>query len=453
MQVVFKANPKQKQALVLLTDNVTTSLGYGGAAGGGKSFLGVYWIWMMADCYPKTRWFFGRNELKRLKQTTLETFFKMCGEYGIPMSAYNYNAQESVITLKNGSQIFLLDLAYQPSDPLYQRFGSMEFTGGFIDESAEVKASCIDILKTRIGRQLNDKYGLTPKLLETFNPDKGHVYTRFYKPHVNGTLPEYTKFITALPTDEPRLPQDYIEQLRRADEITKQRLLYGNFEYDDDPAILFDRNHLDRLFHVHHEDPDDLWLTVDVARKGDDKTVYGLWHGFQLVEVTSKDKTLITEIIEDVLQLETKHDIPRGQVVIDEDGVGGGVVDNLSGCKGFVNNAKPEQWMRNEQNSINYENRKTQCYYEMARMVAHNRVGVSDTQYQEEIIQELDQVRQRDADKDTKLKITKKEDIKENIGRSPDFADMMAMRFAQKGDPHRMVTDWVYTPRPRNPAY
>jgi hypothetical protein len=42
-------------------------------------------------------------------------------------------------------------------------------------------------------------------------------------------------FIPALATDNKKLPKTYIEQLMRSDEVTKQRLLYGNFEYDDTP--------------------------------------------------------------------------------------------------------------------------------------------------------------------------------------------------------------------------
>nr|DAS94374.1 MAG TPA: Type III restriction enzyme, res subunit [Caudoviricetes sp.]DAW30860.1 MAG TPA: Type III restriction enzyme, res subunit [Caudoviricetes sp.] len=35
----FKASRKQIQALKYLMDNTTTEIGYGGSAGGGKSFL------------------------------------------------------------------------------------------------------------------------------------------------------------------------------------------------------------------------------------------------------------------------------------------------------------------------------------------------------------------------------------------------------------------------------
>jgi hypothetical protein len=55
-----------------------------------------------------------------------------------------------VIKFANGSQILLLDLAYLPSDPLYTRLGSLELTGAFVDEAAEVDERCITILSTRV---------------------------------------------------------------------------------------------------------------------------------------------------------------------------------------------------------------------------------------------------------------------------------------------------------------
>jgi hypothetical protein len=64
----------------------------------------------------------------------------------------------NIIKFLNGSEIMLLDCAFQPSDPLYSRFGSLELTQGFIDESNEVEFSAINILQTRIGRQKNQEY-------------------------------------------------------------------------------------------------------------------------------------------------------------------------------------------------------------------------------------------------------------------------------------------------------
>jgi hypothetical protein len=110
-------------------DKETTEVGYGGAAGGGKSWLGVAWIWFMANRYPGTKWFFGRKELTNLKKTTLATYYKFCMDRKIGKKQQGkLNSKDNYIKFLNGSEILLLDMAYQPSDPMYQRFGSLELT-------------------------------------------------------------------------------------------------------------------------------------------------------------------------------------------------------------------------------------------------------------------------------------------------------------------------------------
>lgn len=56
------------------------------------------------------------------------------------------------------------------------------------------------------------------------------------------------------------------------------------------------------------------------------------------------------------------------------------------------------------------------------------RVECNDISIKEKIIQELKQIKSKDSDKDGKLKIIPKEEVKELIGRSPDFSDTMLMR-------------------------
>ena len=38
-------------------------------------------------------------------------------------------------------------MAYQPSDPMYERFGSLEFTDGALEECGEIRFEAFDILK------------------------------------------------------------------------------------------------------------------------------------------------------------------------------------------------------------------------------------------------------------------------------------------------------------------
>ena len=196
IEINFEPSEKQGIALDHLFDDKTLFIGYGGSAFSGKSYLLCYWITIMCIRYPETYWALGRKELVTLKKTTLLTLFKVFKECNImPDVDYNYNQQSNAICFKNGSIIFLIDMAYKPSDPLYTRFGGLELTGAAIDESAENDYKAIEILFTRLGRKNNHKYGICKKVLETFNPAKNHVYTRYYKPYKEGIQIDEVKSI------------------------------------------------------------------------------------------------------------------------------------------------------------------------------------------------------------------------------------------------------------------
>ena len=95
---------------------------------------------------------------------------KVCKQFGI--INWKKNGQYNYIEFTNDSRIDLLDLKYLPSDPFYERYGSVEFTSGWIEEAGEVNFGAYDTLKSRIGRQLNEKYKIQSKLFVTLNPKK-----------------------------------------------------------------------------------------------------------------------------------------------------------------------------------------------------------------------------------------------------------------------------------------
>lgn len=132
---------------------------------------------------------------------------------GIGDADYKNNSQKNTVTFNNGSIVYFIDLDYKPSDPLFTKLGGLEITGAFVDESNEVSMKALEILSTRIGRKKNKQYGILGKMLQAFNPDKGHVYTNFYEPFVKGTLPDHVKFVPALAIDNPYLDRNYIKNL------------------------------------------------------------------------------------------------------------------------------------------------------------------------------------------------------------------------------------------------
>jgi len=416
---------KQEHAVYYLKDNVTKEILYGGAAGGGKSALGVLWIIEQCQTYPATRWLIGRSKLKTLKETTLNTFFELTSKLKLSKD-YNYNSQTGVITWNNGSEILLKDLYSYPADPNFDSLGSLEITGAFIDECNQISFKAWQIVTSRIRYKLTD-YNLIPKILGTCNPAKNWTYSKFYLPTASNTIPESRKFIQSLPTDNPNLPPSYLDSLLALDENSKQRLYYGNWEFDNDPARLIDFDKIQNIFTNNFVDSGDMFISADIARYGSDKMVILVWSGFRVVEIFTLDKSSITETANAIKSLMNKHKVPLSNVIADEDGVGGGVVDIVR-CKGFVNGSKA---LKEENLTVEYQNLKTQCYYKLAEAIQQNKLYVNcdSTDIQDVIVKELEQVKRDKIDQDGKLRILPKEKVKELIGHSPDYSDAMAMRF------------------------
>jgi hypothetical protein len=273
-----------------------------------------------------------------------------------------------------------------------------------------------------------DLYKIVPKLLMTCNPAKNYVYSDYYKPFKLGTLKPYQKFIQALVGDNPDIDPSYYQNLLKLDENSRQRLLYGNWEYDDDPATLISFDKIQDCFTNDFESlKGEKYITADIARLGSDKIVILLWDGWRC-KIKWYNKERLNKTGEVIEQWRNQNGITKSNVLCDEDGVGGGVVDFM-GYKGFVNNSKalPNPLTRVDDN---YNNLKSQCYFRLADRI--NKGGLfiecEDTDIKNQIIQELEQVKQYNMDKDGKKQILPKDKVKELIGRSPDFADSLMMR-------------------------
>lgn len=433
---------KQEEALKILTDNETEEFLYGGAAGGAKSWTGCCWLLFMCLIYPKTRWFIAREELKRITESTLITFFKVASAYGVKLGVdFKFNGQKNFIQFANGSRIDLLEIKYLPSDPLFERFGSTEYTGGWIEEGGEVHFGAFEVLKTRIGRHLNDTYGIIAKMFITCNPKKNWLYTTFYLPSIRQSLNKFQKYLVALVQDNPHIDSGYIERLRRTtDKAQKARLLDGNWEYDDDPTALctydkiiaiFDNNHVQRS--------DRKRIVADIARFGSDKARIGVFYGWVLVEHVEFAISATTEIQDAILALRVKHGIPADMCLADEDGIGGGVVDNCK-IKGFLNNGKPLPPKETKENNLvksndeqpNYSNLQAQCIYGLAAIINKNEFFIEcalTALQKEDIATELSWMKTYKVDDERKLRVLPKEKVKENIGRSPDWRDLFMMNY------------------------
>ena len=235
---------KQELCLKYLeSDNNITEVFYGGAAGGGKSWLGCHWQIARRLHYPSTRGCIGRSQLKNLKKTTLKTFADVWRDYyadnpnGI---TYNLNLQDGIIYFSNKSEIVLQDLFHYPSDEDFTALGSLEITDAFIDEMPEISEKAFEILQSRIRYKLIDG---TPKILGAGNPKSNWVKYRYVRT-VEGAdikLKEYQAFVPATVFDNPNedFKKAYIRQLEKINPYDKERLLHGNWDVTDNDNPFF----------------------------------------------------------------------------------------------------------------------------------------------------------------------------------------------------------------------
>ena len=421
MEISPEFTPKQKECLKYLLDDNTKEVLFGGAAGGGKSWVGCSYLITMCLQFPKTRYLMGRSKLDALKKTTLNTFFEVCTAWNLKaIKDYTFNGSSNVITFYNGSEIILKDLFLYPSDRNFDSLGSLEITGAFIDEANQITEKAKNVVASRLRYKL-DENGLIPKLLMTCNPAKNWVYSEYYRPAQDNTIKPYRKFIQSLVIDNNYISKHYETQLSQLDELSKQRLLFGNWEYDATADSLIDYNSIMGMFSQKGIEGDK-YITCDVARFGSDKTVIMLWQGLHIRYIRTILKSAVNEVVDEIKKLQQENGVNLRNIIVDEDGVGGGVKDYLR-CQGFTNNARA---LKGE----NYQNLKTQCYYKLADQINKGQIGVScsDVNVKNYITEELEQVRTKDADKDNKLQIIQKDTVKAILGRSPDYADALAMR-------------------------
>ncbi len=457
--------PKQTEAWEAYEDPRITELGYGGGAGGGKTRLGWYLGITISEQYAGARGAVGRKELKTLRITTLAELFVIFNELGYKQDKdYSYDAKDSIIKFPNGSEILLLDTAYSPQDPEYTRFGSLNLTWVWIEESNETPEKAKNILKTRVGRQNVFTIGgkrieIKSFWLETFNPNKGHVHRDYYKPWKENALPSYRRFIRALPGDNPYLPKSYIENLRRADKTTRERLLYGNFDYSDDPLKLFQYDAITELVdNVLVEKNLTKTIIADIARFGGDKIVFGLFRGLTLYGLCVYTYQGTDETSRKLRQESIEEQIAYQNILIDEDGIGGGVVDQMPGVKGFTGNSSPTTYyddIRGRISTENFQNFRSQCYFKLAEMTNSHRIAIKLSKFKtniegytqekalSDLFEELDQTKRKDNTTGGKEAVIPKAEIKEQLGRSPDFADTLMMRmFYEFKEPYQEPTNY-----------
>lgn len=210
----------------------------GGAAGGGKSYLGSCWIVSSCIRFENIRAVVARKTIKSLKESTFNTIKTILKSWGLKEGInYKINNLDGTVTFWNDSVILLKEMVDQPSDTNFERLGSNEYTIAFIDEVSEISEKAVEILFSRIRWKTHETFK-TPRMLMSTNPCITWVRSRFVQdddgnPVVCREGEAYVPF-SVFDNPDVAFRQTYEASLNKiTDRATKERLLYGNWDFVD----------------------------------------------------------------------------------------------------------------------------------------------------------------------------------------------------------------------------
>jgi hypothetical protein len=428
---------RQWEAWQLLRDPTVRAVLYGGAKGGGKSYL------LCTDAYARALEYIDRFQLKPAEHvphigwmgrkqgvdftgTTLQTWQNL-----VPQDTYELksaNERHPKHILIQGS--IAIDYGGLDRQDSINKFNSAEYAHVWVDQAEETQ---------RAGEQ--DDISVLRGSLRLMIQGQELDYTEFYTanprqcwlrdelitgPHAGGKY----RFVPALPADNPHLPSSYVETLTDAfghrPELL-QAYLYGSWDAIGDPAQVLQDAWIEAALHrILHTEARRKLLSCDVARFGDDEVViYGL-HDTRIVEeqIFGKKDTHYTANVLHRMALDGGY----RAVVVDDSGVGGGVTDQLAAMHDGryavipVNGAAKPSDER-------YYNLRAEMWDTVAKMFSEGDVDVApwdrggsepqvDALLRAQLCTPLYEFRSNG-----KLLIEPKDKIKARLGRSPDRAD------------------------------
>lgn len=214
-------SPKQEEAMNAVASEQYRFILYGGAMGGGKTWWGLSALLIMCQVFPKSRWCVIREDLEKIRTTTIPSFRKLNPSGTLRSSPWEY-------THPNGSVILFKGENYD-NDKDLQWLKGLEVNGFLFEEINECQYATLDIAFGRAGRWKCDPMP-SPIILGTCNPTFNWVKTMVYDKWKEGQLPDKWLYIPALITDNPYLTDEYRENLKNMTRLKYEQMVMGNWD-------------------------------------------------------------------------------------------------------------------------------------------------------------------------------------------------------------------------------
>lgn len=440
--VIFEATKKQQEFLDAVFSGKYKYLLYGGAIRGGKTFVEMALAVLLCKIYPGSRWAIVRKDLPRIKRNVIPVWNKIA-----PKSFFSgINKTDWEVTAKNGSRILFFPENWEQDKEL-DRWRGLEVNGVFFDEINECQENTFLKAIERIGSWTipNAKNKPLPIIIGTCNPSDGWVKRVFYDPWKEGILQEPYFYLPAKITDNPHLDPQYLENLKNLPSREYDKFVNGNWDLADIPDQLIKSFWILDSFNknpVYGEKQ----LGIDVARFGDDQSVITLINGNHVENIYSYKNLSTSELASKVKIYAEINKIRPLNIKIDTIGVGGGVADFLRYhekmlVREFVGGARPQ----NKHKFFHFKNKRAEAFWHLREGFdpdnSDNNIEFSNNwslsinseirknkNLLQKLIDDLTSIRYS-IDNEKCITIESKDKIKQRLGRSPDYADALAIAF------------------------
>lgn len=227
MKIAFQPHPKQLEFMDAVFSFKYESLMFGGAAGGGKTFVSLATLIALAKLFPNSKSHVIRESLPSLKRTTIPTFFKLCPKSFIR----SYHQTDHIVTFTNGSTLEFFPENFN-MDKNLTRFDGLETNFFLIEECQEIQKRTFEKCKLRVGRHIIPNQ--PPRLiLLTCNPSQQWPKTEFHEPAMEGKLNPSYFYKRALMIDNPTLPAEYLAAMENLDDVTRAVFVNGDWDVVD----------------------------------------------------------------------------------------------------------------------------------------------------------------------------------------------------------------------------
>lgn len=223
-------------------------------------------------------------------------------------------------------------------------------------------------------------------------------------------------------TDNPFLSKTMLNLIESKKNDDNFRHVYLGEPLEESENSLFSYEIIEKAMEDTYDPEKEEGVTVyglDVARFGGDKTMLAVRRGLVITELLERTKLSTTEVSSWVANKIITDNVDG--IVIDTVGVGAGVYDQLV-SQGIGNCFEGNAGMKADMD--NFFNKRAEMYWKLKKALENGLKLPKD----DDLMEELVSVTYTFTDKG-QMKLDSKDKIKEQLGRSPDKADAIALTY------------------------